>query len=76
VAAIPLPNRDARETALEAGLFLKERQPDSEVVVRDVRNDVQTVIGWKNGKASALRLRPRLARVPVRTDPAPDGCLR
>jgi hypothetical protein len=40
--------RDTQETALEAGIFLKQRHPPSEVVVRDVRNDVQTVIGWKN----------------------------
>jgi hypothetical protein len=44
-------NRDARETALEAGMFLKELHPASEVVIRDVRSGVQTVIGWKNGKA-------------------------
>ena len=43
--------RDVRETALEAGMFLKERQPQSEVVVRDLLNDVQTVIGFKNGSA-------------------------
>ena len=43
--------RDRRETALEAGIFLKERQPQSEVVVRDVRSDVRIVIGWKNGSA-------------------------
>jgi hypothetical protein len=41
--------RDMQETALEAGIFLKERQPQSEVVVRDVRSDVRIVIGWKNG---------------------------
>jgi hypothetical protein len=43
--------RDNRETALEAGIFLKERHPASEVVVRDLRNDARTVIGWKNGSA-------------------------
>jgi len=43
--------RDMQETALEAGIFLKERQPQSEVVVRDVQNDVRTVIDWKNGSA-------------------------
>jgi hypothetical protein len=43
--------RDRRETALEAGIFLKERQPTSDVVVRDVQNNTQTVIGWKNGSA-------------------------
>jgi hypothetical protein len=44
-------HRDAAETALEAGIFLKERQPQSEIVVRDMTNGAQTVIGWKNGKA-------------------------
>jgi hypothetical protein len=43
--------RDTRETALEAGMFLKGRQPTSEVVVHDVQNNTQTVIGWKNGAA-------------------------
>ena len=43
--------RDTLETALEAGIFLKEQHPPSEVIVRDVRNNVQTVIGWKNGSA-------------------------
>jgi hypothetical protein len=43
--------RDTREAALEAALFLKERHPPSEVVVRDLKNNVQTVIGWKNGSA-------------------------
>jgi hypothetical protein len=42
---------DTLETALEAGIFLKERQPQSEVPVRDVRSDVRIVIGWKNGSA-------------------------
>ena len=43
--------RDTRETALEAGILLKERHPASEVVVRDVRSSGQTIIGWKNGSA-------------------------
>jgi hypothetical protein len=43
--------RDVRETALEAGIFLKERHPQSEVVVRDLQNNVQTVICFKNGSA-------------------------
>jgi hypothetical protein len=34
---------------IEAGIFLKEQHPPSEVIVRDVRNNVQTLIGWKNG---------------------------
>jgi hypothetical protein len=45
------PYRDTRETALEAGVFLKERQPTSEVVVRDRQSSGQIVIGWKNGSA-------------------------
>jgi hypothetical protein len=47
----PLSYRDAVETALEAGIFLKERHPQSEIVVRDLKTGAQTVIGWKNGKA-------------------------
>jgi hypothetical protein len=43
--------RDMQETASEAGIFLNERQPQSEVVVRDARNNAQTVIGWKNGSS-------------------------
>ena len=43
--------RDTRETALEAGIFLKERHPPSEIIVRDVRSGAHTVIGWKNGTA-------------------------
>jgi hypothetical protein len=43
--------RDALKAALEAGIFLKERHPTSEIVVRDARTNVQTVIGWKNGLA-------------------------
>ena len=46
-----LSYRDAMETALEAGMFLKEHHPQSEIVVRDTTNGAQTVIGWKNGKA-------------------------
>jgi hypothetical protein len=46
--------RDMRDTALEAGKFLKERHPQSEVVVRDVQNNVQSVIGWKNGSANPI----------------------
>lgn len=46
-----LSYRDAVETALEAGIFLKERHPQSEIVVRDLTSGDQTVIGWKSGKA-------------------------
>ena len=52
--------RDTLETALEAGIFLKEQHPPSEVVVRDLRNNVQTVIGWRNlGAFPPERHRPR-----------------
>jgi hypothetical protein len=40
--------RDTPGTALEAGMFLKERHPASEVVIR---NEARTVIGWRNGSA-------------------------
>jgi hypothetical protein len=46
-----LSHRDAMEMALEARIFLKERHPQSKIVVRDLKNGAQTVIGWKNGKA-------------------------
>jgi hypothetical protein len=46
-----LSYRDAMETALEAGSFLKEHHPQSEIVVRDLKSGAQIVIGWKNGKA-------------------------
>jgi hypothetical protein len=46
-----LSYRDAMKTALEAGIFLKERHPQSEIVVRDLRSGTQIVIEWKNGKA-------------------------
>jgi hypothetical protein len=46
-----LSYRDSMETALEAGMFLKERHPQSEIVVRDLKSGTQIVIGWKNGKA-------------------------
>ncbi len=44
------------ETALEAGLFLKGRNPQSEIVVRDTTSGAQTVIEWKNGKAISAKL--------------------
>lgn len=46
-----LSYRDALETALEAGIFLKEGHAQSEIVVSDLKSGAQTVIGWKNGKA-------------------------
>src|SRR6266566_1836725 len=60
-----LSHRDSRETALEPGVFLEERHPQSEIVARDLKSGAQTVIGWKNGKAfsglgSAARPAPPL----------------
>ena len=46
-----LSHPDALETALDAGFFLKERNPKNEIVVRDLTSGAQRVIGWKNGKA-------------------------
>lgn len=46
-----LSYRDALETALDAGVLLKECEPKNEVVVRDTTSGPQTVIGWKHGKA-------------------------
>jgi hypothetical protein len=51
-----LSYRDALETALDAGMFLKERHPQSEIVVRDTTSDAQAIIGWKNGKAISGKL--------------------
>ena len=44
-------------------MFLKERQPQSEIVVRDTTSGAQTIIGWKNGKAFSAEL----------TSPQPDS---
>jgi hypothetical protein len=46
-----LSYRDVLETALDAGIFLKERHPQSEIVVRDMTSGAQTIVGWKRGKA-------------------------
>ena len=64
-----LSYRDSLETALEAGIFLKERHPQSEIVVRDVKNSFQTVIGWKNG--SAVRSDAISSPAPVSRVPGP-----
>jgi hypothetical protein len=45
-----LSYHDEEQTALDAGIFLKERHPQSEVVVRELKSGRQTVISWKNGK--------------------------
>ena len=36
--------RDVKETAIEAGKYLKQMQPQSEVSVRDIRDNTLTVI--------------------------------
>jgi hypothetical protein len=64
--------RDSRETALEAGIYLKERHPQSEVVVRDVQSGVQTIIGWKNGSAFSSEGRGSLAPPSSSSAPGPN----
>jgi hypothetical protein len=46
-----LSYRDDRAIAIEAGMYLKERRPTSEVIVRDMRINSSTGIGWEKGKA-------------------------
>jgi hypothetical protein len=46
-----LSYRDDRAIAIEAGMYLKERRPKSEVIVRDIRTNSSTGISWENGKA-------------------------
>jgi hypothetical protein len=48
-------HRDAMETALEAGVFLKERHPQSEIVVRDLKSGAQTVMDGRTAKPSAAK---------------------
>ena len=47
----PISNRDDRAIAIEAGKYLKERHPNSEVIVRDIRDNSATMIGWEKGLA-------------------------
>jgi hypothetical protein len=44
----PRSMRDLKETAIEAEIYLKRKQPQSEVSVRDVRDNSSTVIDEKN----------------------------
>jgi hypothetical protein len=37
-------HRDRKETAIEAGRYLKQMQPKSEIIVRDLRDNSVTVI--------------------------------
>jgi hypothetical protein len=48
--------RDRKETAIEAGRYLKQMQPQSEIMVRDVRDNSVTVI--EPGKGVTLGLGP------------------
>ena len=49
-------HRDRKETAIEAGRYLKQMQPQSVITVRDVRDNSVTVI--EEGKSAALDLAP------------------
>jgi hypothetical protein len=40
----PRSMRDLKETAIEAGKYLKQKQPQSEVSIRDIRDNSVTVI--------------------------------
>jgi hypothetical protein len=40
----PRSMRDVKETAIEAGKYLKQKQPQREISVRDIRDDSVTVI--------------------------------
>jgi hypothetical protein len=53
----PSSNRDDREIAIAAGKYLKGLHPNSEVIVRDVRDGISTRIGWEK-----LAARPQQAR--------------
>jgi hypothetical protein len=47
-------HRDRKETAIEAGRYLKQMQPQSEIIARDVRDNTVTVI--EEGKIVVLDL--------------------
>jgi hypothetical protein len=47
-------HRARKETAIEAGRYLKQMQPQSEIMVRDVRDNSVTVV--EEGKIVALDL--------------------
>jgi hypothetical protein len=44
----PQSYRDTKEVALEAAKYLKDRQPRSEVLVRDLLSDDSVAIGREN----------------------------
>jgi hypothetical protein len=47
----PLSYRDDKEIAIEAAKYLKERRPQEQVSVRDLRDDKVIEIGWESGRA-------------------------
>jgi hypothetical protein len=49
--------RDDKAIAMEAGCYLKERNPTQEVAVRNWRDNSLTVIGWHDGRAFIKPLR-------------------
>ena len=50
----PRSMRDLKEIAIEAGIYLKRKQPQSEVSVRDIRDNSSTVIDGENNVAVDL----------------------
>ena len=50
----PRSMRDLKEAAIEAGKYLKQKQPQSEISVRDIRDNSVTVID--GGKLVSLNL--------------------
>ena len=50
----PRSMRDLKEAAIEAGKYLKQKQPQSEISVRDIRDNSVTVID--GGKIVSLNL--------------------
>ena len=47
----PRSYRDAADIAIQAAKYLKERHPMSDVLVRDMRDNSATAIGWEKGLA-------------------------
>jgi hypothetical protein len=47
----PRSYRDLSEVAFESAKYLKSCHPNTEVIVRDMRTNVSTSIGWTNGTA-------------------------
>ena len=47
-------HRDRKDTAMEAGRYLKQMQPRSEIIIRDVRDNSVTVIEGEKVVASGL----------------------